>query len=1226
MSVALLPRSTSNTSHSDSNSFCDNNEDLVNQMNHQEEDNQSLDTISVLSKSAKLKQQTVLQLFEKSASYDDGGERHVAITQSLVFMIIKDNLPLSCVEKEGLKQFVHVACPRYKLPSRFKVTDLIEQRYSTTKAILINHLQETRYLTMSSDIVTITNSTRSFLIITVHFLNVADESLNSCCLTAHYMTEGHTGEYIKDCFENITSDFSIDKSKIVNFSTDNGSNMVAAVNLFLGTKKRIPCVAHTINLIIDGVLKNNTNFSNLADQIKRIVTYFKHSVSASDELRSEQLAEGKKEGQILMLIQAVSTRWNSCLDMMERFLKLSSIVAKILASRTKNNVPDMVATSQLTILRDLVTLLGPFKIVTEDLSAEKYVTASLVIPLTNLLKQEIEQTKTSTAIGVMALNSKRVPQHRMCRLRPAALLLMNRLRPAVLHLKNRLWPAVLHLKNRLGPATLHLKNRLWPAVLHLKNRLGPATLHLKNRLWPAVLHLKNRLGPATLHLKNRLGPATPQPQEPAVASGPAPQEPAVASGPAPQEPAGASDPSPQEPAVASGPAPQEPAGASDPSPQEPAVASDPSPQEPAGASDPSPQEPAGASDPSPQEPAVASGPAPQEPAGASDPSPQEPAVASGPAPQEPAGASDPSPQEPAVASGPAHQEPAGVSDPSPQEPAAASGPAPQEPTGASGSAPDAPASNTGSTSKANSKRTRTSSRMLKKINIPKPKWYKSTRKQRSLKANNSRRSCLRRGVKDGSPIDNITNTTQQDPCVSQNIDVVKFEKQMTALYKMFMWVVSIFDERMKQKAASTSGEQQVNSLVLKAQRNISPNSLREQKPAPNQTNENDDDLVPIGNGNAMIPPRLLATIDWNSHTAATRKLLEAVFPRSVLATHSLTGKPSPAFLERPAKTNLDPKLVEDIILTVTKKCRVEKSVVRHAITVKCSDEAKLHRKRQEARNQTTDNAEYVKPSTNGDHAALKAAQSRLETRNVEATLKHVEATLQQAEATLQHAEAINNLAAAITQQTTTIEKVVDLLDRFMTSKHLRDSDIEAQLSALLCSSEEENFDDEAVGYLVSDSYNIDFDQRLDEVQNLSTLHIHCIAVYWRVGENHSQPVEGYKQDYEKGPSTFNLRNKKKTHLHTNKELWESWTPKTLKLPLAEPLRSNNEKADEWIRRRRPKNDCSADVLMKEKIELVKILQNNAEYKFVQLLLSATVKFPEQGNEVRIRSGAATYGH
>lgn len=37
--------------------------------------------------------------------------------------------------------------------------------------------------------------------------------------------------------------------------------------------------------------------------------------------------------------------------------------------------------------------------------------------------------------------------------------------------------------------------------------------------------------------------------------------------------------------------------------------------------------------------------------------------------------------------------------------------------------------------------------------------------------------------------------------------------------------------------------------------------------------------VPIGNGNATVPSRLLNEIDWNSHTAATRQLLQAVFPR-----------------------------------------------------------------------------------------------------------------------------------------------------------------------------------------------------------------------------------------------------------------------------------------------------------------------------------------------------------
>ncbi|CAG4953928.1 unnamed protein product [Parnassius apollo] len=77
-----------------------------------------------------------------------------------------------------------------------------------------------------------------------------------------------------------------------------------------------------------------------------------------DDLRAEQ--EGtKKEGEVLTLIQSVSTRWNSCLDMLERFNTLSAIVAKILA--TRRNVPDMITSSKLSVIRDLIMLLTPFK-------------------------------------------------------------------------------------------------------------------------------------------------------------------------------------------------------------------------------------------------------------------------------------------------------------------------------------------------------------------------------------------------------------------------------------------------------------------------------------------------------------------------------------------------------------------------------------------------------------------------------------------------------------------------------------------------------------------------------------------------------------------------------------------------------------------------------------------------------------------------------------------------
>lgn len=51
--------------------------------------------------------------------------------------------------------------------------------------------------------------------------------------------------------------------------------------------------------------------------------------------------------------------------------------------------------------------------------------------------------------------------------------------------------------------------------------------------------------------------------------------------------------------------------------------------------------------------------------------------------------------------------------------------------------------------------------------------------------------------------------------------------------------------------------------------------------------------VVIGSNNTTVPRNVLMNINWNSHTAATRRLLRAKFTREVLATHSLTGKPSP---------------------------------------------------------------------------------------------------------------------------------------------------------------------------------------------------------------------------------------------------------------------------------------------------------------------------------------------
>ncbi|KAJ2945728.1 hypothetical protein O0L34_g568 [Tuta absoluta] len=112
-----------------------------------------------------------------------------------------------------------------------------------------------------------------------------------------------------------------------------------------------------------------------------------------------------------------------------------------------------------------------------------------------------------------------------------------------------------------------------------------------------------------------------------------------------------------------------------------------------------------------------------------------------------------------------------------------------------------------------------------------------------------------------------------------------------------------------------------------------------------------DDMVPIGSGKAAVPTRLLNELNWSSYSSVTRRLLQAIFPRKVLATHSLTGKQSPAFSNKPAKKCLDPQLIDDIVDTVSQRCGVPKRSVRNCITIKCTDEAKLYRNRMQGRPQ-----------------------------------------------------------------------------------------------------------------------------------------------------------------------------------------------------------------------------------------------------------------------------------
>ncbi|KAM7353159.1 insensitive isoform 2-T2 [Cochliomyia hominivorax] len=138
---------------------------------------------------------------------------------------------------------------------------------------------------------------------------------------------------------------------------------------------------------------------------------------------------------------------------------------------------------------------------------------------------------------------------------------------------------------------------------------------------------------------------------------------------------------------------------------------------------------------------------------------------------------------------------------------------------------------------------------------------------------------------------------------------------------------------------------------LHKKRRSSGNSLLKTPNMQNNTNgdvshvgiDTENVMVSIGPNNTRIPAKIYENMNWSSASIATRKLLMAIFDRKVLATHSMTGKPSPAFKDhgKPIKQMLDPHIIADIIFAVTRKCNVSDKEVRNAITTKCADENKM---------------------------------------------------------------------------------------------------------------------------------------------------------------------------------------------------------------------------------------------------------------------------------------------
>lgn len=315
---------------------------------------------------------------------------------SLLEMIVLDFQPFSFIENAGFKNFVRKLNPLYQIPSRKYLTNvLLNNKYIEVSLKSKKTLSEVEYVSVTTDIWT-SDSNKSYISVTCHFVN--KNLLISQVLSTDEIVGPHTAENIGNILNKVFGDWEIN-DKVVTVVSDNGSNIKCAINEFL-KKHHHPCVAHTLNLCVNDSLKANEALMTILKKCRNLVTHFKHSVLATEKLKNVQEQMGFP---VLKVKQDVPTRWNSTLIMLERLLEIKNSLSVTLSNLPK--APPSLDASEWAIVWDCVPLLKPIEILTSVLSAEKYPTISMIIPLTRGLQHTLKSINNNTEVGNFLKNS-----------------------------------------------------------------------------------------------------------------------------------------------------------------------------------------------------------------------------------------------------------------------------------------------------------------------------------------------------------------------------------------------------------------------------------------------------------------------------------------------------------------------------------------------------------------------------------------------------------------------------------------------------------------------------------------------------------------------------------------------------------------------------------------------------------------------------------------------------
>ncbi|XP_059371308.1 E3 SUMO-protein ligase ZBED1-like [Carassius carassius] len=289
-------------------------------------------------------------------------------------------VPVATVEQVGFQKLLKTMDPRYELPSRnYFAQEALPQMYTEIKQSLADRLANVTHFALTSDMWS-SRTCEPYMSMTVHFIQ--DWEMKTACLQTSYFPQNHTGEHIAEALLDAIASWKLQEKYLVAITTDNGSNIVKAVEL--NEWLRMQCFGHRLHLAI-GHGMNDKRVTRAISLCKRIVSCFSYSWKKRRHLAEVQIQLGLPSHQ---LITESATCWGSRQQMIERVLEQEGALAKVLSNdkKTRHLVPTW---QDLEVLEAVQKVLKPLQDFTDALSGEEYITLSYVKPVLHLFNENL---------------------------------------------------------------------------------------------------------------------------------------------------------------------------------------------------------------------------------------------------------------------------------------------------------------------------------------------------------------------------------------------------------------------------------------------------------------------------------------------------------------------------------------------------------------------------------------------------------------------------------------------------------------------------------------------------------------------------------------------------------------------------------------------------------------------------------------------------------------------